>query len=236
MGTTGCIVHTTRNRSQHNKWQSRGSGDLDPTFDIILLALESINNPTLRPTAPSTFLSLPMEQCAPWNVYTETRATNSNPLLAVRACLLSFLSLPLQDSRLSGSKPSLSAKSLFFCSPCFLDEMVYPTWFFLLAPFLCTLSLDPAARCCFLCLPLRFPKEHRVISPRRDAHFRVLRYVGSKFSMSITFDIGYERLLNRYSSRKFTILISCLPSNTSPFFNFLSFDSSLSPPIASMGL
>jgi len=43
-----------------------------------------------------------------------------NPLLAVCACLLPLPTL--QDSRLSGPKPSLSHKALLVCSSCFLDN------------------------------------------------------------------------------------------------------------------
>lgn len=74
-------------------------------------------NPTIH-SAVYPLLTLPWHNTM---YILETRATNQ--LLAVRACLL-LLSLPLQDSRPSGPKPSLSHKALLFCSPCFLDEMV----------------------------------------------------------------------------------------------------------------
>jgi len=80
------------------------------TFDIILLALESTTQPYDRlPSSPSPQATIP---------HVETRVTNQ--LLTVHAYLLP-LSLPLQDPRLSGPKPSLSHKALLFYFPCFLD-------------------------------------------------------------------------------------------------------------------
>jgi len=70
---------------------------------------------------------------------------------------------------------------------------------------------------------------------------RVLWHVGSNFSISITFDIGYERLLIKYMLKEYSrFRFSHLLSNTSSFFlssfNFrIFFDSSSSPHLASIG-
>jgi len=120
-----------------------------------------VNNPTLRPTAPSTLLPL-----SPWHhtvdILKQEQPTRSLPFAV--ACSLS----PYHSkTHIPGPKPSVSHKALHFCSPCFLEEMVQPTccicvrsvsffhaFFRLRRPLL------------LLCLSLHNPKEYCVISPQ----------------------------------------------------------------------
>ena len=82
-----------------------------------------------------------------------------------------------------------------------------------------TLSLDFSTRCCFcVCVPPFSPK-YRVIFPQPlPEETRIFVFCGaslsSNFSISITFDIGYERLLlitymlKQYSRFDFLVLLS----------------------------
>jgi len=52
----------------------------------------------------------------------------------------------------------------------------------------------------------------------------VLWHLSSYFSILITFDIGYERLLIKYMLKEYSLFqYSCLLSNTGSFFLFLFF-------------
>ena len=82
-----------------------------------------------------------------------------------------------------------------------------------------TLSLDFSTRCCFcVCVPPISPK-YRVIFPQPlPEETRIFVFCGaslsSNFPISITFDIGYERLLlitymlKQYSRFDFLVLLS----------------------------
>jgi len=157
-----------------------------------------VNNPTLRPTALSTLLSLSL-----WNnatEHTETRATN--PLLALRPCLLPLSLLP-QDSLVSLVLNQVCQVTLFS----FALRVFSMKWYIRLGFLVRAVFVLPR----FLWTPppvgfappfsKRISRSFPCGSSRKSHIFRVVWYVGSKFSISITFDIGYECLLIRYNSK-----------------------------------
>ena len=186
-----------------------------------------------EPSPTIVYLPLPLPK-PQYHGHIETRVTNQ--FLTVRAYLLP-LSLPLQDPRLPGPKPSLSHKALLSYFPCFLDEWSNRLRVFSFAPFRSpTLSLDSAARCCFCVCPPIFQRILRNFSPALPEETRILRvlwHLSSNFSISITFDIGCERLLIRYILKEYSRfdLQVCFRILVQIFFPFVFFDSYLSPPL-----
>jgi len=73
----------------------------------------------------------------------------------------------------------------------------------------------------FWCLPLCLPKNIPPAPLEETRILRVLWYLSSNFSILITFDISYERLLIKYMLKEYSrFQFSCLLSNTSSFFIF----------------
>ncbi len=85
-------------------------------------------------------------------------------------------------------------------------------------------TLPPAAA--FVCVPpisKRTSRNFPPAFPEETRIFRVLRHLSSNFSISITFDIGYECLLIKYMLKQYSrFRISRLLSNTSSIFSFLA--------------
>ena len=117
-------AHPTPYRTYHPQTQTRAQQRplvevtrLDATLDIRHNPSSTqVNNPILRPTAPSTLLP-PSSWHDTIDMLKQEQLTRSSPFTP--ACSLS----PFHFKALV-SKPSLSHKAPLFFSLCFLDEMV----------------------------------------------------------------------------------------------------------------
>jgi len=162
------IVHITRKpKPEHNSgrlWKSRGwtYANLDIRHNP---SCTQVNNPILRPTVPSTLLSLSLWHDTMGTLKQE-QLTRSSPFAP--ACSLS----PYHLKSLA-SKPSLSHKAPLFSLCAFSMKWSNRLGDFLFATFRSpTLSLDFAARCCFCVCPSSPGRISRIsLSPsRRNAH------------------------------------------------------------------
>ena len=189
-------------------WRPRHS-----TFDIIILALESTTQhyDSQRRLPPPP---LPMAQyCG----HSETKATN--PLLAVRACLL--LSLYHSKTVVSLALNQLCHIKLFsFALRVFSMKWSNRLSVFSFAPFRSsTLFLDSAARCCFCVCPSIFQKNIPPAFPEETSILRILWHLSSTLSISISFGIGCKRLLTKYILKEHSRFRSShLLLNTSAMF------------------
>jgi len=151
-----------------------------------------VNSSTLRPTAPSTLLS-PF----PWHsaMYVLKREQTTRSPFAP-ACFLS----PYHSKTLVSLVLNQVCHIRLFSFALRVFSMKWSTRLsvFRSFPFRSPTLAGLRRPLPLLCVSPHFPKEHRVISPspsRRNAHFRVPRPLSSNFSISVTFDIGYELLL-----------------------------------------